>query len=198
MTNNRTRYLDSKGDPVTPDSLQAQAQALSVPLAENKRRILLITGLPGSGKTAIARTLAIQLRGVHVNADTVRSTLNQDLDFSEESRIKQALTMGHLAKIIADSGVVAVVDFVCPTLTTRQAVLSVLGQHGPFVTWVEIVRPSLNSRFEDTKKLYVPLQQSVPDLNIHPAQVTTVVNEDGYELRAKRDVACFYWTCTYV
>lgn len=185
--NNQSQHLNAK-----------QAQALSVPLAENKRRILLITGLPGSGKTAIARSVATQLRGVHVNADTVRQTINQGLDFSEASRIKQAETMGHLAKMVADSGIVAVVDFVCPTLVTRQAVLRVLGQHRPFVTWVEIHRPGLNSRFEDTKKLYVPLQQSVPELPLHPSQVTTVVNEEGGEVNAKSAVSAFYWTCAHV
>jgi adenylylsulfate kinase-like enzyme len=194
--NSRTHYLDARGDALKPVPLQAKA--LSVPLGENKRRVLLITGLPGSGKTSIAKGLATQLRGVHINADTVRETINKCLDFSEASRVKQAETMGHLAKIVADSGIVAVVDFVCPTLVTRQAVLNALGQHRPFTTWVEIHRPGLDSRFEDTKKLYVPLQQSVPDLPIHPAQVTTFLNEEGNEHQTRQAVSNFYWTCAHV
>jgi adenylylsulfate kinase-like enzyme len=179
-------------------SFAKQAQALLVPLAENKRRVVLITGLPGSGKTDIAASVAQRLRGVHINGDTVRSTINAGLDFSEASRIKQATTMGQLARMVADSGVTAVVDFVCPTLATRQALLAALGQHRPFATWVEISRPSLLSRFEDTRNLYVPLKDSVPDLNLLPSQITTIVNEEGSSWDTKNSVVSFYWTCAQV
>jgi adenylylsulfate kinase-like enzyme len=194
--NHRTQYLDPQGNVQT--SFAKQAQALLVPLSENKRRVILITGLPGSGKTDIAASVAQRLRGVHINGDTVRSTINAGLDFSEASRIKQATTMGQLARMVADSGVTAVVDFVCPILATRQALLAALGQHRPFATWVEISRPSLLSRFEDTRNLYVPLKDSVPDLNILPSQVTTIVNEEGSSVDTKNAVESFYWTCAQV
>jgi adenylylsulfate kinase-like enzyme len=192
----RTRYLDSQGNVQT--SFAKQAQALYVPLSENKRRVLLITGLPGSGKTDIAVSVAQRLRGVHINGDTVRSTINAGLDFSEASRIKQATTMGQLARIVADSGVTAVVDFVCPILATRHALLDALGHHRSFATWVEISRPSLVSRFEDTRKLYVQLKDSVPDLNLLPNQITTIVNEEGSSADTKNSVVSFYWTCAQV
>lgn len=192
----RTKYLDPQGNVQT--SFAKQAQALWVPFAENKRRVILITGLPGSGKTDIAASVAQRLRGVHLNGDTVRSTINAGLDFSEASRIKQATTMGQLARMVADSGVTAVVDFVCPILATRQALLAALGHHRPFTTWVEISRPSLLSRFEDTRNLYEPLKDSVPDLILLPSQVTTIVNEEGSSADTKNSVISFYWTCDQV
>lgn len=190
--NHRTQYLNPQGNAQT--SFAKQAQALLVPLSENKRRVILITGLPGSGKTDIAAKVAQRLRGVHINGDTVRSTINAGLDFSEASRIKQATTMGQLACMVADSGVTAVVDFVCPILSTRQALLAALGQHRPFATWVEISRPSLLSRFEDTRNLYVPLKDSVSDLNLLPSQVTTIVNEEGSSANAEFWAIAFYWS----
>ncbi len=192
----KTHYVDVKGDPLKP--FPKQAEALRVPFAQNRRRVLLITGLPGSGKTEIAKSMAQRLGAVHINADTVRSTINEGLDFSEASRIKQAKTLGYMARIVADSGVTAVVDFVCPILSTRLAVLSVLGMHRPYTTWVEVHRPKLKSRFEDTSKMYVPLQQDVPELNLYPGALKTIVNEEGKEEETKNAVMAFYWTCAHV
>ena len=49
------------------------------------QRKILIMGLPGAGKTTLARELAPLLRAVLFNADEVRKTLNRDLGFSQGS-----------------------------------------------------------------------------------------------------------------
>ena len=53
---------------------------------------LLIMGLPGSGKTTLARILAERFLMPHVNADTLREFYN-DWDFSKEGRLMQAHRM---------------------------------------------------------------------------------------------------------
>ena len=45
-------------------------------------------GLPGSGKTTLAKALAPKLKAVHWNADAVRANINSHLGFSEEHRKK--------------------------------------------------------------------------------------------------------------
>ena len=50
---------------------------------------VLIFGLPGSGKTTLAKALKDRLRAVHWNADDVRANINKDLKFSEADRIEQ-------------------------------------------------------------------------------------------------------------
>ena len=50
---------------------------------------VLIFGLPGSGKTTLAKPFAKLIGGVHINADEVRKTYD-DWDFSEEGRKRQA------------------------------------------------------------------------------------------------------------
>ena len=45
-------------------------------------RKILNTGLPGAGKTTLARLLNSRLKAVHLNADEVRAKISPDLGFS--------------------------------------------------------------------------------------------------------------------
>jgi len=103
-------------------------------------------GLPGSGKTTLAKALAPKLGAVHWNADAVRANINSHLGFSEADRIEQARRMGWLCDQVTASGNWAIADFVCPTLATRAA-------FGPAtVIWVDTIK---EGRFEDTNKIFV-------------------------------------------
>lgn len=107
---------------------------------------ILIMGLPGSGKTTLAKALAPKLKAVHWNADAVRANINSHLGFSESDRIEQARRMGWLCDQVTAAGSWAIADFVCPTLATRAA-------FGPAtVIWVDTIK---EGRFEDTNKLFV-------------------------------------------
>lgn len=75
---------------------------------------ILIIGLPGSGKTALAKALANLIKAIHWNADEVRLNLNKDLKFNKEDRIEQARRMGWLSANVTSAGVPCVTDFVCP------------------------------------------------------------------------------------
>jgi adenylylsulfate kinase len=59
-------------------------------------KIILIMGLPGSGKTTLASELAPLINAKRINADEVRRAHN-DWDFSEEARKRQAKRMADLA-----------------------------------------------------------------------------------------------------
>ena len=70
---------------------------------------ILIYGLPGSGKTTLAKPFAQLINGVHLNADAVREKY-KDWDFSPEGRIRQAQRMRHLADGVVSAGGIAVAD----------------------------------------------------------------------------------------
>jgi adenylylsulfate kinase len=116
-------------------------------------RKILIMGLPGAGKTTLARALAPRLNAVHFNADEVRREINADLGFSESDRIEHARRMGWLCDQVIGTGGFAVADFICPTEETRAA----FTRGGPaFIVWVDRVSAG---RFEDTNRMFVPPAQ---------------------------------------
>jgi adenylylsulfate kinase len=114
------------------------------------KRKILIMGLPGAGKTTLAKVLAQRLNAVHFNADAVRTHISKDLGFSEPDRIEHARRMGWLCDRVIEVGCYAIADFICPTAATRGAFLE---EGEAFVIWVDRIQAG---RFEDTNRLFEP------------------------------------------
>jgi cytidyltransferase-like protein len=118
---------------------------------------ILIMGLPGAGKTTLAKLLVPRLNAVHFNADEVRANVNKDLGFTLEDRVEQARRMGWLCDRVVEADGYAVADFICPTVKTRDA----FGD--AFVVWVDRIKRSL---FPDTDALFEPPEQC--DVHVGP------------------------------
>lgn len=106
-------------------------------------------GLPGAGKTTLAKHLVPLLNAVWFNADDVRINVTYHLGFEEEDRIQQAKTMKWLADKVIIAGHYAVVDFICPTPNTREA----FGWNDSFIIWIDRIEAG---RFDDTNQMFVP------------------------------------------
>jgi adenylylsulfate kinase len=106
---------------------------------------ILIYGLPGSGKTTLAKPFADLIGGVHLNADDIRGHY-QDWDFTPEGRMRQAQRMRYLADGVVRAGKVAVADFVAPTEQARMEF------NADFTVWMDTIK---EGRFEDTNAMFV-------------------------------------------
>ena len=102
-------------------------------------------GLPGSGKTTLARELAPLLNAKRLNADEVRKEAN-DWDFSYEGRKRQAKRMADFALKLKEDGNNVVADFICPTPEARTLFPA------DFIIWVDTIK---EGRFDDTNKMFV-------------------------------------------
>jgi hypothetical protein len=106
---------------------------------------ILIMGLPGAGKTYLAKELQKHLEDcAWFNADEVRKSFN-DWDFSKEGRIRQSVRMADLAAEVSNK--YAIADFVAPLPEMRH------NFKADWVVWVDTIE---QGRFEDTNKMFTP------------------------------------------
>ena len=102
-------------------------------------------GLPGSGKTTLAKELSPLLNAKRLNADEVRKKAN-DWDFSEEGRKRQATRMANFALDLKKDGSYVVADFICPTPAARSLFPA------DYTIWVDTIK---KGRFDDTNQMFV-------------------------------------------
>ena len=103
-------------------------------------------GLPGSGKTYLAKRMQPILEAAWYNADIVREMAN-DWDFSPEGRIRQSLRMKSIADFESHHNRIVICDFVCPTQETRKIF------DADVTIWLDTI---IKGRFEDTNALFEP------------------------------------------
>ena len=105
---------------------------------------ILIMGLPGSGKTHLAKRLHVHLNCAWYNADKVREMAN-DWDFTDAGRRRQSERMNTIATFEAVRGRTVICDFVCPTGETRKEF------NADITIWMNTIEAG---RFDDTNKIF--------------------------------------------
>jgi adenylyl-sulfate kinase len=124
--------------------------------------IIWLTGLPGSGKTTIARGVATRLRSLGIPAvvldgDELRAGLCADLTFSIEDRFENVRRAGEVARLLVAQGIVAICALVSPYAEARARVRA-RSEPGTFIeTYVKADVATCRAR--DPKGLYAQAER---------------------------------------
>lgn len=96
-------------------------------------------GLPGSGKTSLAKKLQEKIKSHWLNADKVRKKFN-DWDFSKTGVLRQAKRMNLLAKKSRRKVIIA--DFICPFNEGRKIFKP------DYLIWMDTIKKGRISSFD--------------------------------------------------
>ncbi|AMP39313.1 MULTISPECIES: adenylyl-sulfate kinase [Ralstonia solanacearum species complex] len=116
-----------------------------------------MTGLSGAGKSTLAREIQYRLRQQGracyvLDGDVLRGGLSSDLGFSREDRCEQVRRVAHVARILNEAGVVAIVALVSPYRADRQLAREIIGAGAMHEVWV--CTPLQVCQARDPKGLY--------------------------------------------
>jgi sulfate adenylyltransferase len=175
--------------------------AAEPPVAAELRRVhrptsrtgltVLLSGLSGSGKSTVARALAVRLvehesRSVSLlDGDVVRHHLSKGLGFSRPDRITNVLRIGFVASEVTKAGGVAVCCPIAPYDETRREVRAMVEEHGMFVL-VHVATPLAECERRDRKGLYakarrgeIPEFTGISDPYEEPTDAEVVIDTTG-------------------
>jgi adenylylsulfate kinase len=88
-------------------------------LLKQKGICLWLTGLSGSGKTSIAKAVAVKLHNKGfitkvLDGDNIRLGINMNLSFSEQDRMENVRRTAEISKLFVDCGIVTICCLVSP------------------------------------------------------------------------------------
>ena len=121
--------------------------------------VVWFTGLSGAGKSTIAQALERELfaRGLHtyvLDGDNIRHGLNSNLGFSPEDRVENIRRVSEVAKLMADSGVIAITAFISPYRMDRRRAREIALEGSAEFVEVFVDAPLEVCEARDPKNLY--------------------------------------------
>ncbi|MFD6515489.1 adenylyl-sulfate kinase [Rhodococcus sp. NPDC060176] len=139
-----------------PSSLERQRRWAST---TQKGATIWLTGLPASGKSTVAvaveRALVEAGRTAYLlDGDNVRHGISDDLGFSPGDRAENIRRVGHLTRLFADAGVVAIASMVSPLRSDRAIARALNEAAGLTFLEVAVTTPVEECERRDPKGLY--------------------------------------------
>ena len=152
---------------------------------------VLLSGLSGSGKSTVARALAIRLMETEVRSvslldgDVVRHHLSKGLGFARADRDTNVRRIGFVASEITKAGGIAICCPIAPYDATRKDVRAMVEAEGGFVL-VHVATPLEECERRDRKGLYakarrgeIPEFTGISDPYEVPQDAEAVVDTTG-------------------
>lgn len=116
--------------------------------------IIVVFGLPGSGKSTFAAALAEAIDGAHLNTDRVRQALGEQGKYSDAAKIDIYRRLFEMASEALDHQRNVVLDGTFYTAALRSEVTALAREHDLPVHWIEITAPeeTIRSRVSHKRK----------------------------------------------
>jgi adenylyl-sulfate kinase len=117
------------------------------------------TGLPAAGKSTMASAVEERLveagrAAFLLDGDNLRHGLNGDLGFDEAARSENVRRTAHVARLLAESGTIALVSLVSPYAADREAAAALHSEAGLRFVEVFVDAPLELCQRRDPKGLY--------------------------------------------
>lgn len=152
----------TKPEGISTNLMESQNFQSTTPITEDnkvsdKGFVIWLTGLPGSGKTTIARNLSPKLKAVGLkvelfDGDEVRKQLSPDLGFTKKDREIHAKRVVYLSKILARNGIISIVSLISPYREFREFARTEIGSDNFMEVYVKASLETCIKR--DPKGLY--------------------------------------------
>ncbi len=133
--------------------------------------VVWLTGVPGSGKTTLAKSLERHLFERHIqvfvlDGENIRPGLSSDLGVSGSDREENMRRVAEVAKLFASAGFVCIVSFTSPTRHEREGARRIMEtSDGPNIPFLEAYLSGANdasSQYEPPEHPEVSIPEDVP------------------------------------
>lgn len=132
--------------------------------------VVWLTGVPGSGKTTLAKALERRLFEQHIqvfvlDGENIRPGLSADLGVSGSDREENMRRVAEVAKLFAEAGSVCIVGFTSPSRAERERARKIMEKEdGPRIPFLEAYLSSANdasSQYEPPEHPEVALPEQI-------------------------------------
>ncbi|MDX1334009.1 MAG: ATP-binding protein [Robiginitalea sp.] len=101
-------------------------------------KLVVVFGLPGTGKTTFARALSRELGWTHLNTDIIRAELGKKRQYDERTKASIYQEMWHLTAKELDGNKGVVLDGTFYRETLRDSFRKLSSKHGVPLKWIEV------------------------------------------------------------